>query len=138
MSDDLLYWKNALKGIQGPIHENDPQCGWYRTRPRRGYVSLPVRIWRDPASGLMNAERSGKSVDPCDVWTWCCLNPVSREAFEAVLERGEPWPDEIASPQALGEGAFRSPGQSGGRRNADHGRPTQARRGDAKGSKWAF
>ena len=99
MSPHMNYWSNALNGIPGHIHENDPQEGWYRTRPRKGYRSLPVRIWRDEGSGALLALRDGKRVDPYEVWTWCCLNPVSVEAYEAVLERGEDWPDAVGQPK---------------------------------------
>ena len=78
-----------------PIHENDPQEGWYRTRPRKGYPSLPVRIWQDEGSGELLALRDGRRVDPYEVWTWVCLNPVSVEAYQDVLERGGRWPDDV-------------------------------------------
>ncbi len=97
MSDDLVYWKNALMGILGPIHENDPQCGWYRTRPKRGYASFPVRIWRGHEGAPLRALKAGKDVDPYDVWTWCCMNPVSEDAYNAALESGAPWPDDVPS-----------------------------------------
>jgi len=95
MSKQLTYWHSTLQGKSLPIHENDPQEGWYRTRPRKGYRSLPVRIWRDEASGGLLAVRDGRRVDPYEVWTWACLNPVSVEAYEDVLERGGRWPDDV-------------------------------------------
>ena len=97
MSDDLLYWKNALMGILGPIHENAPQCGWYRTRPKRGYASLPVRIWRDHEGTDLRALKAGRAIDPCEIWTWCCMNPVSEDAYKEALERGDQWPDGVPS-----------------------------------------
>ena len=97
MSDDLLYWKNGLLGILGPIHENDPQCGWYRTRPKKGYASLPVRIWKENKAAPLSALRAGRSVDPFEVWTWCCMNPVSEDAYNEALESGDPWPDGVPS-----------------------------------------
>jgi len=104
----LTYWHSTLQGKSLPIHENDPQEGWYRTRPRKGYRSLPVRIWRDEGSGDLLALRDGKRVDPYEVWTWVCLNPVSVEAYEAVLEGRALWPDEIGLVgQGLGDGGAR-------------------------------
>jgi hypothetical protein len=91
----LTYWHSTLQGKSLAIHENDPQEGWYRTRPRKGYRSLPVRIWRDEGSGELLALRDGKIVDPYEVWTWVCLNPVSVEAYEEVLERGGRWSDDV-------------------------------------------
>lgn len=95
MCIDLTYWRSTLQGKSLPIHENDPQEGWYRTRPRKGYRSLPVRIWRDEGSGEFLALRDVRRVDPYEVWTWVCMNPVSVEAYEAVIEKGAAWPDEI-------------------------------------------
>ena len=101
MSNDLLYWKNALLGILGPIHENDPQCGWYRTRPKRGHASFPVRIWRDHEGTDLRALKAGRAVDPCEIWTWCCMNPVSEDAYNGALESGDPWPDGVPSSNKL-------------------------------------
>lgn len=97
MSDDLVYWKNGLLGILGPIHENDPQCGWYRTRPKKGYASLPVRIWRDSNEAPLRALKAGRAIDPFEIWTWCCMNPVSEAAYNEALESGDPWPDGVPS-----------------------------------------
>ena len=91
----LTYWHSTLQGKSLPIHENDPQEGWYRTRPRKGYRSLPVKIWRDEGTGELLALRDGRRVDPYEVWTWVCLNPVSVEAYQDVLERGGRWPDDV-------------------------------------------
>jgi len=115
----LTYWHSTLQGKSLPIHENDPQEGWYRTRPRKGYRSLPVRIWRDEGSGELLALRDGKRVDPFEVWTWVCLNPVSVEAYEDVLERGGRWPDDITSGPRLDQliGSGTATGRSVARRN---------------------
>jgi hypothetical protein len=90
----LTYWRNALSGKFGPVHENDPQPGWYRTRGTRERRAAAVEIFFD-VDGSLRAVRDGVSVDPCAVWTWVCMNPVSREDYLAVVERGEPWPDEV-------------------------------------------
>ena len=94
MSDTLTYWRNALGGAFGPIHENDPQPGYYRTRPGRDGRSLPVAIWRRDDGRLM-AIRDGVEVDPCAIWTWCCLNPVAYDTYVAVAEKGERWPEDV-------------------------------------------
>lgn len=92
MSDRFTWWRNALSGSLGLIHENDPQPGYYRMRDGKGGAFVPVAIWHD-GSGL-NALRRGRQVNPCSVWTWCCREPVAYETYVAVAERGEPWPDE--------------------------------------------
>ncbi|MBS7805865.1 hypothetical protein KIH24_14930 [Rhizobiales bacterium TNE-4] len=122
----LTYWHSTLQGKSLPIHENDPQEGWYRTRPRKGYRSLPVRIWRDEASGELLALRDGKRVDPYEVWTWVCLNPVSVEAYEAVLVQGAQWPDEIGLVgQGLGDGGARQSHAERRKLRSDGARPVK-------------
>lgn len=96
MQHGFTFWRNALDGRFGPVHESDPQPGFYRTRPRAGSTSLPVAIWRDESG--VHALRDGFPVDPFAVWTWCCMNPVSYETYVAAAERGEPWPEDIVVP----------------------------------------
>jgi hypothetical protein len=96
MSDTFAHWRNALEGRLGPIHENDPQPGFYRTKPRAGERSLPVAIWRDDAG--VHALRDGFPVDPCAVWTWCCMHPISYDTYLVVAERGEAWPEDVQVP----------------------------------------
>jgi hypothetical protein len=96
MSDTFAYWRNALVGSFGAIHENDPQPGYYRTKPGRDGRAIPVAIWRE-ADGRVAAIRDGLPVDPSTIWTWCCLNPVTYETYVAVAERGEAWPEDVPS-----------------------------------------
>ncbi len=93
-TDTLTYWRNALEGKFGPVHENDPQPGWYRTRGSRERRAAAVEIFVD-VDGSLRAVRDGVPVDPCAVWTWVCMNPVPHEDYLAVVERGEAWPDEV-------------------------------------------
>jgi hypothetical protein len=96
MSDTFAYWRNALVGSFGAIHENDPQPGYYRTKAGRDGRALPVAIWRE-TDGRVSAIRDGLPVDPSTIWTWCCLNPVTYETYVAVAERGEAWPEDVPS-----------------------------------------
>ena len=93
MTASFEWWRNALAGAFGPVHENDPQPGYYRMRDGKGGAFVPVAIWHD-GSGI-NALRGGRPVDPCSVWTWCCREPIAYETYVAVAERGEPWPDAV-------------------------------------------
>jgi len=100
------WWRNALKGEFGPIYESDPQPGYYRMRKGKGGPWVPVAIWAEPAefaapsdlnsSGLrLNCLVGGLDRDAHEVWTWCCRYPVSYEAYVAVAERGEGWPEDL-------------------------------------------
>jgi hypothetical protein len=91
MSDRWAWWRKALEGEFGPIHENDPQPGWYRMRHGRHGPWVPVRIALS-GDGLI-AEKAGRCVDPGDVWTWCCRYPVAEAEARAVLAGASVWPD---------------------------------------------
>ena len=102
---NYTYYRSALKGVFGPVHENDPQCGYYRMRRGRGGPWIPVAIWREATGGDQNSaiSDSGKLVclvdgierDPFEVWTWVCRYPVTYETYVAVAERGEAWPEDL-------------------------------------------
>lgn len=101
------WWRNACKGIIGPIHEDQPMDGYYRLRNVKangdGTEFLPVAIFLhrevDPETGeLANDEKqvawiAGKMRDPANLWTWVAKTPVSFEAFTAAAETGK-WPEE--------------------------------------------
>src|SRR5512141_1310070 len=94
--DTLTFWRGALLGTASPIHENDPQPGYYRMRSSRGGPWLPVAIWRD-SDGSLKALRDGAPADAQDLWTWCCRYPVAYETYLAVAEHGKEWPDQVPS-----------------------------------------
>ena len=116
MSDSYSWWHQALLGHFGPIHENDPQPGYYRMRRGRGGPWVPVAIWREAPEGsgydeISTNSDSGKLVclvdgferDPFDVWTWVCRYPVPYETYVAVAERGEPWPEDLPKWERIGK-----------------------------------
>ena len=90
---ELDYWGNALRGIYGPVHENDPQSGYWRTKPDKEGRCSAVAIWRE--DGQVYALRDGRPVDPCKVWTWCCEWPIGYNLYFSIVELGEDWPDAI-------------------------------------------
>ena len=105
MSNPYTYYQSALSGIFGPVHENDPQCGYYRMRRGRGGPWVPVAIWRevtgeDEITGISDSGKlvclvDGLEKDPFEVWTWVCRYPVPYETYVAVAERGEHWPEDL-------------------------------------------
>lgn len=84
------WWQEALAGRIGPIHDSDPQQGFYRVRDGKGGPFLPVAIWQQ--DGQWIALRNGKDADAAAIWTWCCRNPITEEAYYAALETGK-WAD---------------------------------------------
>src|SRR5437588_590750 len=98
---DLSAWRKALAGQPIPLHENDPQEGYWRLRQRRSGAWLPVAIWREP-DGALKALRDGEQAEAQELWTWCCRHPVAYEAYVAVAERGEPWSEAVPGGAGLG------------------------------------
>jgi hypothetical protein len=88
------WWQNALAGTIGPIHDGDPQQGYYRTR-FKDKPWEPVAIWFE--DGKWHAMRGDRQVDASDIWTWCCRNPISYEAYTKAIE-GAGWDDEPEAP----------------------------------------
>lgn len=91
------WWRRALAGekIGGPtlpIHDGDPQPGFYRKTQYKGGPLVPVAIWKS-AEGEMVALVDRKPANPDDIWTFSCSNPVSEEAYHRVCGGGR-WDDE--------------------------------------------
>jgi hypothetical protein len=88
------WWQDALTGKFGPIHDSDPQQGYYRTR-QKDKPWEPVAIWFE--GGAWNALRGDRKVNADDIWTFCCRNPITYEAYTKAIEGGG-WDDEPEAP----------------------------------------
>lgn len=97
MNEDYDYWRNALDGKFGPIHDGDPQPGFYRLR-RRGQVDQPVAIWR--GHGRMCCVVADREDDANELWTFVADKPITEDVYRAVVA-GEPWPDVAPSVAAV-------------------------------------
>lgn len=90
MADTYAYWLNALAGTFAPVHESDPQNGFYRKKNRDGSLS-PVAIFDH--EGEKVALVNGVATDPASVWTWVCDKPVTEAAYSQAVA-GAGWPDD--------------------------------------------
>lgn len=106
MTDEYSFWRDALAGKFGPVHDDDPQPGFYRKRTRRAGPFVPVAIWRD--GERMVAFVDGRAADASEIWTFVCQHPISEEAYHQALN-GDGWDD-------LDEGVAE---QAADRRNSD-------------------
>lgn len=95
------WYFDALKGKFGPIHDGDPQQGYYRVRRKDGPWE-PVAIWQDEDSAAWLAYRNGKEVRAEDIWTWCCRNPITHDAYEKAMAGGG-FDDEPATAPGIGD-----------------------------------
>lgn len=93
------WWTNALAGKFGPIHDGCPEQGYYRTR-FKDKPWEPVAIWSE--DGKWYAMRGEHQIDASDIWTWCCRNPISYEAYVKALEGGG-WDDEPEPVRGMGD-----------------------------------
>lgn len=93
------WWNKALEnpreiGKSLPVHEGDPQQGYYRTR-FKDKPWEPVAIWFE--DGKWYAMRGERMIDASDIWTFACRNPISYEAYTKAVEGGG-WDDEPEAP----------------------------------------
>jgi hypothetical protein len=93
------WYQAALKnpaavGKTLPVHEDEPQQGYYRAK-NRDKAFEPVAIFYPEGSDQLVAYRNGKEVLPDTVWTFCCRHPVTYQAYNDALA-GKGWPDDDA------------------------------------------
>lgn len=101
MSDpDFSWWLNALKGIRGPIHDGEPQSGFYRQREqgrdrRTEGPYQAVAYWKDGATGEQRCHVNGRSPTlqrALEMWPYVSRNPISAEAYWHFMDHGK-WLD---------------------------------------------
>lgn len=90
MTDQYAWYRNAMAGNVGPIVEDDPQPGYYKTK--RGDKWLPVAIWYND-DGLV-CRVADKQADPYQVWVYAAKNPVDKAAAKQAFETGS-WPGDV-------------------------------------------
>jgi hypothetical protein len=87
-TEKLYLWhKQALAGWSPDVHEDEPQCGWYRTKLHKHGVWVPAAIWIEREIDERTGELLGdetlkgsvyrKPRDAYDLWSWVCQEPVT-------------------------------------------------------------
>lgn len=104
-SDDYRWYREALAGRNPPIHEGEPQCGFFMRRTYGGRPQaqtagpiLPAAIWHDGGGDLVASEgfaNTFKAVNPVDLWSWVANHPISSEVYWQAYEAGS-WPNDMA------------------------------------------
>lgn len=101
-------WYQAALRDQGeigkslPIHESEPQQGYFRVR-RKGEGWEPVAIYYPDDSDTLVAMRGGREVSDINaLWVWCCRNPVTYDAYMAAID-GKGWEDEPVAAPGIGD-----------------------------------
>lgn len=95
--DPYLWWRQAIADHATVRHDGDPQPGFYTRRAVKGGPLLPVEIRLvqviDPQTGELTeperieAHELGRQRDPEKIWTYC--RPITREAFDDLMDRHE-------------------------------------------------
>ena len=93
---ELYRWHTAaMHGDNPPIHEDEPHCGWFRTRLVRDGVPVPAVIWMEQpvdSSGALDGDEylrckiHNKEVDPYKAWTWLCKDPISEATYNYMRD----------------------------------------------------
>lgn len=99
MTDQFQWWRDALAGNRGPIHEGEPQSGYYRGKRKdkaTGAVTFQaVAYWRDTQTGALRCHLNGRDLDEqraLELWPFVADRPVPEDWYFGVLD-GKPWPD---------------------------------------------
>lgn len=104
--DDFTWWQNALKGIRGPVHDGEPQSGFYRGKNQLKQMEA-YAYWKDTATGAQRHQRNGKELSTDSAmqsWLFVNAHPISEETYWHFIDTGK-WPDEDAgTAKALKDG----------------------------------
>ena len=101
MTDDYATWRALMAGEKAPLHLDEPICGYFKMRDRRGlYLNMaPIKrpfiacaIWRGE-NGELKAERAKAEVPVDWIWPYCAKHPIGHEAY-AYWHQHERWPEE--------------------------------------------
>ena len=86
------FWRVALRGKKQPVHESNPQCGFYKRRLVKDGPWLPIAFWRNKDDQIV-CGFEGKLVDPIEHWTFAAKYPVSEASYRYYIRNGH-WLDE--------------------------------------------
>lgn len=92
--DQYDFWRRRMAGEVVPIHDGEPQAGFYRTKTKDG-TWHPVAYWfgRDGALRCRVSTQDINEQTAAERWPHISKNPITHETYKAVLA-GEPWPDQ--------------------------------------------
>jgi hypothetical protein len=100
MSDGYQWWRDALAGKFGPVHESEPQPGFYRRKLFSGKTAPWAAVAIFPGANGMVAMQNKvvvprpTSIDAMEAWMWCADNPIPEETYRLVAEQSQPWPSD--------------------------------------------
>lgn len=87
--NDWTWWQNALQGNIGPVHDGEPQSGYYRMKANKSGRWIPVAIWRNGEGEWCGLMAESIEIDPRDVWTWVCMHPIQYDVYTRARTEGD-------------------------------------------------
>lgn len=113
MSNDFQYWRDQLAGKQPETRlPAQPEAGYYRAKrgdaaykaalksgEAKGVGWNAIAIWREGDNWLCTKQfgRDPEHHDEiCELFASICRNAITYEVYQAVVERGEKWPEEVS------------------------------------------
>jgi hypothetical protein len=107
MTDQYEWWRNALNGVRGPIHEGEPMPGFYEYRYKQKRDGEVVRIalayWQQ--DGRLYCRYGDKILDDLvarEKWPFAAKRPISKDVYFTRIKTGR-WPDEVPPASAAGD-----------------------------------
>lgn len=94
IADQYDFWRRRMAGEIVPIHDGEPQAGFYKLKTRDG-VWQPVAYWFGK-EGELRCRVGGQDINEqtaSERWPWASKNPIPHEVYKAVVAGG-PWPDQ--------------------------------------------
>ena len=94
VKDQYDFWRRRMAGEVVPIHDGEPQAGFYRLRTRDGNWQ-PVAYWF-AKDGSLRCRVGGRDIDEQTAnerWIYASKTPIAHEVYKSVLA-GELWPDQ--------------------------------------------
>lgn len=98
---DYKYWESALAGTFLPVHENEPQLGFWRKRTGRAAGYIPVATWLSDSGELIALVDGRRADNAADVWTYICQNPITEEQYHQRVRTGKWWDQDDAVTESL-------------------------------------
>ncbi len=105
MVDDYDWWREALDGHIGAVHDGETHCGFFRLRTsessgKRGAAKFigakAVAIWKDDSGQYAASVDGYVAANVAELFLLVCKYPVSEELFRDY-RNGIEWPDVAAA-----------------------------------------
>lgn len=93
MADQWGFWRRRLGGEVLPIHDGEPQSGFYRIKMGENW--LPIAYWFRESDGALCCRLGREAVETQKAqewWPFASKHPVAHAIYQRAVA-GAPWPD---------------------------------------------